>query len=145
MTTADILKWILAIGSTFFGGIGAQTVRAAWSRRAEMRKASADVDLLSATTQEKHATVTDHLLTQLAADAERNRAIIADAQVRLDTVEERAARRERDLTEQLALAHSENSRLATNLAQITTDLDIARGQIHQLRGQLYPYGPTGGI
>jgi hypothetical protein len=58
----------------------------------------------------------------------------------VERLQAEAVQSQRDCTQQLDVAHSENQRLAVRIAQLNTDLDIAHRQIGELSSR-YPHDP----
>lgn len=123
-----ITDHLSAILTTLFGGAGAQLIMKAWTRRADLRQTNTAADLNLATANEK-------LITQLMADGESLRKRVQELEIKADQMTKNAA-------EQLMSAHAENTRLVQLVARLQVDLDIANGQLAQLRPH-YPY--AGGI
>lgn len=128
----NLANWITdhlsAILTTLFGGAGAQLIMKAWTRRADLRQTNTAADLNLASANEK-------LIAQLMGDGESLRKRVQELEIKVEQVTKNAA-------EQLATAHSENTRLSQLAARLQVDLDIANGQLAQLRPR-YPY--AGGI
>jgi hypothetical protein len=133
----DIAKLILQILGVLIGG-GLLNFGLSWIRRKSDRRkveTSADVDV--ATVAEKADTARDRLIDQLQEDGDTNRAIIRRLEEKLTAMEDRQVKMQLDFAEQLGLAHNENARLVTRIAQLTTDLDICSRQIDEYRQQRF--------
>jgi hypothetical protein len=131
MGVESVVGYLPAVLTTLFGGAGAQILVKLWSRRADLRQINTTSDLNLATANEK-------LITQLMRDGENYRTRVTDLEARVEKTT-------RDHAEQLTAAHAENSRLSGLVARLQTDLDIAHGQIQQLRSQLHVHGTSGDI
>lgn len=125
---SSLLEALPVILTTLFTGVGAQVLSKIWTRRADLRQINSTSDLNIAQAHEK-------LVNQLMADGETYRKRVLDLEARVEKTTTEGA-------EQLAIAHAENSRLSREVARLHTDLDIANGQLAQLRTR-YPY--AGGI
>lgn len=125
---SSLLEALPVILTTLFTGVGAQVLSKIWTRRADLRQINSTSDLNIAQAHEK-------LVNQLMADGETYRKRVLDLEARVEKTTTEG-------DEQLAIAHAENSRLSREVARLHTDLDIANGQLAQLRTR-YPY--AGGI
>lgn len=126
----DRLLLILQAAAGVITGGGVLKLLDLWFKgRAEARKlkTSSDVDTSTAAT---------NLITQLQADGAVLREQMKDFQTKYERLEDRHLQEMRGLTEQLRTAHMENTRLATRVAQLINDLDVANRQISDLRNRL---------
>lgn len=122
----DTLRLILQITGVVVGGGILEFARRMLARRAELRNLNAQSD----------ATISNSykdLVATLTAETKRHEAQVAELQERVVTLETRHETAQRQFTTQLNDAHTENVRLATRVAQLTTDLDIANRQVDDLR------------
>jgi hypothetical protein len=90
-----------------------------FSRRAQLRQLNTSSDATLVTSA-----------TALVASLQDENKVLA---VRIERLERDRANDRTDYAAQLARAHNENSRLAAQVAQLQTDLDIATRQITDLR------------
>lgn len=77
--------------------------------------------------------VTDTLIQRLQADGVGHRERVRELENKVAHLEDKYEREQRQFINQLRDAHTENTRLATRVAQLQTDLDIAQRQIEELR------------
>jgi chromosome segregation ATPase len=131
MSADTLVSSLPVVLTTLFSGAGAQILLKLWTRRADLRNINSTSDLNLASANEK-------LITQLMADGENYRKRVSELETRVEKVTQDAA-------DKITAIHAENVRLTGTVARLQTDLDIAQGQIQQLRSQLHPYGPQGGI
>lgn len=127
---ADRLLLILQAAAGVITGGGFLKLLDLWfKRRAEIRKLSTSSDVDT-------STAAVNLITQLQADGAVLREQMKNFQTKYERLEDRQLQEVRGLTEQLRTAHAENIRLATRIAQLDTDNDIAERQIRELRRRL---------
>lgn len=144
MTLSDLLHYLPAALTTFFGGGAAQIMMKVYSRRSDLRQVNTASDLNVATVGEKNAGISERLITQLQTDAEYHRTVVSDLQTKMDRLEDRAGTAQREYAAALRDASNENARLVSRVAELQTSLDIARGQIDEIQRR-YPFGSSGGI
>lgn len=129
----ETLRFILQILAVFLGGGSVQLVVLFIRRKSELRQLDTSSDVNVAVVAEKKATAQDRLIDQLQEDGTAYRETVRELQTKMERLEDRATAAQREFTAQLRDAHHENARLATRIAQLTTDVDIAHRQIDELR------------
>lgn len=129
MTSDAILKIALPVLTTFLGGGAVQLIIALMRRRPELRKISTESDLNAVAVLEK-------VITQLRTDGDGYRVTVSGLEDKAARLEDRYIQAQRDFADQLRDARGENVRMATRVAQLETDLDIAQRQIAGLRARL---------
>lgn len=117
---------ILTIITALLSGGAGPLILGLVHRRGELRKLHTEADV-------NVSTVTDTLIQRLQADGNVYRELVRELQNKVDHLEDKYERQQRDFISQLRDAHTENTRLATRVAQLQTDLDIANRQIEDLR------------
>jgi multidrug resistance efflux pump len=109
-------------------------------RRPELRKLGTESDVNSSTAAVNYSKATETLLANLVADGERYRTLTEKLQTNVERLQAEAVQSQRDCSRQLDVAHGENQRLATRVAQLNTDLDIAHRQISDMASR-FPHDP----
>lgn len=127
----DVLKFILQVVAIAFGGGTVQLFIAFLRKKSEIRQLDSSSDL-----NISNASAT--LITRLQEDGATYREIVKGLQDEIARLKERRDQEQYEFAQRLQDAHAENARLATRVAQIQTDLDIAQRQILDLRRM----GPT---
>lgn len=131
--TDETLRFILQVAAIFCGGGSVQLIVMLVRRRAEIRQLNTSSDVNVSTAGLRQAEVSEKLISQLQADGSVHREQVADLQQKVIRLEDRYTQAQRGFTEDLRIAHAENARLATRVAQLQTDLDIATRQLAELR------------
>lgn len=107
-------------------------------RRPELRKLGTEADVDASNAAVNYAKANETLLSNLLADGERYRGITETLTTTVERLQREAVESQRDCARQLDVAHGENARLATRIAQLSTDLDIAHRQIGEYSSR-YPH------
>lgn len=128
MSSNELLQLITAILGS---GTAGTLLVFLLSRKSQLRATAADAGV-------KQATAQDLLIQRLQDDGATYRDEVKELKAQVDRLEARYDKAQRDFAEQLQVAHSENSRLATRVAQLQTDLDVAERQIVELRRRITP-------
>ena len=134
--TEETLRFILQIAAVFLGGGSVQLLLFLLRRRSELRQLDTASDVNTSAAAANQAKVYETQVKLLQEDGAVWRGQVNDFQAKVDRLEEERNREHRDFARQLRDAHSENTRLATRLAQLQTDLDIAERQVTELRRRL---------
>jgi predicted RNase H-like nuclease (RuvC/YqgF family) len=122
----DTLRLILQITGVVVGGGILEFIRRLLARRAELRNLNAQSDATISSSYKD-------LVETLRTESHRYQQQVKDFQERIAQLEARADQAQREFTEKLNVAHVENTRLASRVAQLQTDNDIAERQISELR------------
>jgi multidrug resistance efflux pump len=109
-------------------------------RRPELRKLGTEADVNSSTAAVNYSTATETLIKNLVEDGERYRKLTETIQTTVERLQREAIESQRECTRQLDVAHGENLRLVTRVAQLNTDLDIAHRQISDMSAR-FPHDP----
>lgn len=127
--TPDTLRFILQVIAVAIGGGSVQLMIFLLRRRSELRS-------LDAKTAADTHSVSDRQIDQLQEDVTHYRDLIREFETKMSRLEDRHIQAQREFSEQLRVAHAENTRLATRVAQLQTDLDISQRQIDDLRRRI---------
>lgn len=122
----DTLRVLLQIVGVVVGGGILEFIRRMLVRRAELRNLNTQTDTTINTSYRE-------LVDTLTAESKRYQQQVLELLERVERIETRYDTAQRQFTAQLNDAHNENSRLATRVAQLQTDLDIAHRQVEDLR------------
>jgi predicted nucleic acid-binding Zn-ribbon protein len=122
----DTLRWVLQVLAVTVGGGTVQLIIFMLRRRAELRNLNTSSDATVNTSYRE-------LVDTLRIEAKRYEEQVKGLQERVAMIETRYETSQRQFTAQLNDAHIENNRLATRVAHLTTDLDIANRQVDDLR------------
>lgn len=126
--SADTLRFVLQVLAVMLGGGTVQLGIFLLRRRAELRQLDTASDVAV-------NTVTDSLINRLQEDGAIYRERVKSLESRIQLLESRSDAQQKDFAEQLRIAHEENIRLTTRVAQLQTDLDISQRQIRELQGR----------
>lgn len=126
--SAGNIQFILQGAALLLGGGTVQLGIFLLRRRAELRQLNTASDVAV-------NTVSDTLINRLQEDGGIYRARVKDLETKVEQLESRSAAQRAEFTDLLKIAHDENSRLTTRVAQLQTDLDIASRQIRDLQGR----------
>lgn len=126
--SAGNIQFILQGAALLLGGGTVQLGIFLLRRRAELRQLNTASDVAV-------NTVSDTLINRLQEDGGIYRARVKDLETKVEQLETRSAAQRAEFTDLLKIAHDENSRLTTRVAQLQTDLDIASRQIRDLQGR----------
>jgi hypothetical protein len=126
--SAGNIQFILQGAALLLGGGTVQLGIFLIRRRAELRQLNTASDVAV-------NTVSDTLINRLQEDGGIYRARVKDLETKVEQLESRSAAQRAEFTDLLKVAHDENSRLTTRVAQLQTDLDIASRQIRDLQGR----------
>ncbi len=114
------------------------------NRKSQIRLTGTQSDVNTATAKSTEQEVSSKLITQLQQDGETYRGMVRELQTDLQTLKERHERDQRAFSEQLTIAHEENLEMASRVARLRTELDIARRQINDLTSRGLPADPATG-
>jgi hypothetical protein len=134
-TTTTTIVQVLAL---VFGGGAVQLIIFLFRRRTDLRKTNTEADVNTSTVAVNYSNATESLVKNLLADAERYRGITERVQETVERLQREALDAQREFARQLDVAHGENGRLATRIAQLSTDLDIAHRQLGEYSARHYP-------
>lgn len=126
--SAGNIQFILQGAALLLGGGTVQLGIFLLRRRAELRQLNTASDVAV-------NTVSDTLIARLQEDGGIYRARVKDLETKVEQLDSRSAAQRAEFTDLLKIAHDENSRLTTRVAQLQTDLDIASRQIRDLQGR----------
>lgn len=129
---------VIQILTLVLSGSAIPLVTFLFRRRPELRKLGSEADVNDSTAAANYAKANETLLNNLLADGERYRGITETLTTTVERLQREAIESQRECARQLEVAHGENARLATRIAQLSTDLDIAHRQIGEYSAR-YPY------
>lgn len=127
---------LLAAAGVITGGGFLKLLDFFWFKRAKIRQINTASDVDTSTVAVNQAKAYETQVKGLLEDVAALREQAHDVRAQLERLENRAEQERRVHAEQLAIASSENTRLATRNAQLQTDLAIAQRQHDQLRDEL---------
>lgn len=133
MDVDTLYKILLAAAGVITGGGFLKLLDFLFKRRAEIRKLTTASDVDSSTVALNQARAYETQVKGLLDDVAALRDQARDMQTKLERLETRAEQDRRVHAEQLNIANSENTRLATRNAQLQSDLIISQRQITDLR------------
>lgn len=134
-TTTAVIVQVVAL---FLGGGTVPLIIFLFRRRTDLRKTDTEADVNTSTAAANYSKAADTLMNNLLADSERYRVLTEKLQETADRLQREAVDAQRDFARQLDVAHGENARLATRIAQLSTDLDIAHRQLGEYTTRHYP-------
>lgn len=122
-------EFLINVLTVFLGGGTVQLLIFLLRRKPELKKIQSDTDSVQV-----QASIA--LVTKLQEDGSVYRDQVKSLLVKVELMESKHNTAQESFAQQLRDAHSENTRLATRVAQVQTDLDIAQRQVDDLRRRL---------
>lgn len=133
----ETLRGILLAAAGVITGGGFLKLLDFWVKhRAEVRKIKTSSDVDTSTVAVNQARAYETQVKGLLEDVAALREQAHDVRAQLERLDLRAEQERRVFVEQLQVANSENTRMATRNAQLQTDVAIAQRQLDQLRDEL---------
>jgi multidrug resistance efflux pump len=133
----DYLRVILqSAAAVLLGGGGLQLILFLLRRRSELRKLDTSANVDQSQVSINQNTIYQNMVDQLQEDGAVYREQLKELRAGFERLQAQRLRDEQSASDSLRVAHAENTRLTTRVSQLTSDLDIANGQIERLRDEL---------
>lgn len=138
MSNVITVQFVLGFLTVALGGGTVQLLVFILRRRADLRHTNTASDVNVSTASLKQAEASEKLFVRLEQDNITQRDQVRDLTAHVARLDDRATQAQRNFTEDLRIAHAENARLATRIAQLQTDHDIATRQLAEIRRRFPP-------